>query len=126
MCARAAAVFPDGRVEVSRVESTLPPPSRTLLTLRHLLGLHPTIRFSFVMGADILRERDAWYRFDEIERLVPILVVGRSGYPSPAEELALPPIRSSAIRARLRERRDVADRVPKGVLDYITAHQLYI
>jgi nicotinate-nucleotide adenylyltransferase len=133
MCRRAAAPFGAAAV-VSRVESELPTPSRTLVTLRHLVAQAPEAanappgskdRFALVIGTDILPERDKWYGWEEIERLCDVVVVGRAGYPAPGAQVELPAVSSTDIRARLRRGEDVSGMVPATVLEYIRAHGLY-
>ncbi len=124
MCRLAAARF-GGAAVVSRVESELPTPSRTLATLRHLVAASPGERFALVIGTDILPERDKWYGWDEIERLCDVLDVGRAGYPAQGVQVELPRVSSTEIRARLARGEDVSGMVPASVLAYIRAHGLY-
>ena len=124
MCERAVAPFA-GRVKVSRIEAELgQPASRTLHTLQALHARHPEASFRLVVGADILVERDKWYRWDEVERLAPPIVVGRRGYPSTAG-FELPDISSTEVRARLAAGELAAPLVPTRVLQYITEQGLY-
>jgi nicotinate-nucleotide adenylyltransferase len=125
MCSLACGVFAPGSVSVSRVEEELGGESRTLYTLEHLGRVHPEHRFSLVIGADILREKEAWYRFDLIEKLADLIVIGRSGYASPEGSPVLPPVSSTEIRERLSKGLDVSAMVPARVLAYIRDHDLY-
>jgi len=126
MCRLAAAAFAPGRVEVSRVEQELGGESRTLLTLERLEQTMPGEAFRLVVGADILGEAHKWYRWDEVTRRAPPIVIGRSGHPAvPGAELELPEISSTEIRARLGRGDDVAQLIPRSVGGYIRAHQLY-
>ena len=125
-------------VEVSGVEAHLPPPNRTLETVRHLQAQHPHTDFLLVVGADILKETDKWYGWDELVELVEPFVVGRRGWERPdaaaaaaaAKEedrsvLDLPRVSSSEVRARLRAGRPVDTLVPRSVLHYIRENGLY-
>ena len=124
MCELAMAAL-GPRVRVSRAEEELAQPtSRTLHTLNALRQRHADVAFRLVVGADILAERDKWYRWDEIERLAPPLVVGRRGYPSQSG-LELPDVSSTEVRARLAGGLDASDLVPSAVLAYITERGLY-
>ncbi len=125
MCALLAEPFQRDRVKVSDVEAKLPVPSRTLNTLEYLSQTYPTYGFSLIIGADILQETSKWYRFDEIKRLANILVIGRMGYSSPADDFMLPPISSTSIRKKFFKGHDVSQVIPASVLAYIQAHQLY-
>ena len=124
MCQLAMAPFGD-RVEVSRIEAELGQAhSRTLDTLQALRSRHPEVSFRLVVGADILAERDKWYRWDEIERLAPPIVIGRAGYPSETR-FELPAISSTEVRARLAAGQSAAPLVPSRVLEYIADQGLY-
>lgn len=125
MCRILGRGFPQDTVATSRVEQELGGDSRTLHTIQHLLKAMPGDRFSLVVGSDILQEKEAWYRFNDIERLVPLLVVGREGYTTAEEPMVLPNISSSMIRSKLQRGDDVAALLPAGVLDYIHHHGLY-
>ncbi len=124
MCELAARVF-GGRVRVSRVEADLgQPASRTLDTVLALRERRSDTDFRLVVGADILGERDKWYRWEEIERLAPSIVVGRRGYPSNCA-IELPDISSSGIRSRLGRGESVSSLLPRDVMRYIEEHGLY-
>ncbi len=112
-------------VDVSRVEEDLPGPNRTLDTVRHLYDNHPGFRFMLVVGSDILKETHKWYGWDELVKLVDLLVVGRSGWGSGDHDFKLPDVSSSSIRRRLSEGLPVDHLVPGRVLDYIRKNRLY-
>jgi len=138
MCQLAAGVFGD-RVVVSDIEADLDRPvSRTLDTLEALIARHPDTRFRLVIGADILTETDKWYRWDEIARLAPPIIVGRSGYdrdPEPGDRagpvaplehaIELPRISSTEVRERLSRGQSAVPLVPGVVMDYIAERGLY-
>ncbi len=127
MCERAMRPLGD-RVRVSDIERQMArPSSRTLETLEELGARHRQHSFRVVIGADILRETHKWYRWDEIERVAPPIVVGRSGYPSGASDAGfeLPPVSSTEIRARLGRGESCAPLVPRSVLEYIADRGLY-
>lgn len=125
MCQLACEVFPPERARVTRVEAEDPNETRTLFTLQLLQERHPDVDFVLLIGADILAERDSWYRFDEIRRLVEIMVVGRGGYPGPEGVPVLPAVSSTEIRRRLAAGQDVRGMVPDGVMQVIGYHSLY-
>ncbi len=125
MCELLCAPFEPGRAGVTQVEAVNPDECRTLFTLKLMTERHHEHRFSLIIGADILEEKDQWHRFDEIERLVQVLVVGRGGYPPVPGAPTLPDISSSDIRRRLAVGQDVAGLVPEDVLQYIGYHALY-
>jgi nicotinate-nucleotide adenylyltransferase len=98
---------------------------RTARTLEHLVARHPDRRFALVVGADILRETDKWYRFERVRELARLVVVGRAGHEGPAGAPALPAISSTLIRERLARGEDVGGLVPRKVLDYVRERGLY-
>jgi nicotinate-nucleotide adenylyltransferase len=127
MCELAAAALRG--VHVCAAEAELaddPLCGKTARTLEHLVAKHPAHRFALVVGSDVLRETDKWYRFDRVRELARILVVGREGYPDGAGGAPLlPAVSSTDIRARLARGEDVAALVPRRVLAYVQDRGLY-
>lgn len=123
MCELAAAPF-GGRVRVDDIEREIEADAnRTLETLRALRERHPDIRFRLVVGRDILDEVHNWYRWDEIERIAPPIVVGRAGYGD--AEVALPNVSSTEVRDRIARGASAVPLVSCAVMDYIDARGLY-
>jgi len=126
MCELAAA--PVRGLHVCAAEAELagdPLVGRTVRTLEHLVAKHPDRRFALVVGADILRETDKWYRFDRIRELARLVVVGRAGHEGAPGAPALPAVSSTEIRARLARGEDVGGLVPRRVLDHVRERGLY-
>jgi nicotinate-nucleotide adenylyltransferase len=131
MCRRAARPFGE-RVRVSEVERELgAPQSRTLDTVMELRRRHPGTEFRLVIGEDILAERDAWYRWDDLVALAPPVVLGRAGRagdaadPAGPARLELPDISSTDVRARIARGESAVPLVPRAVMDYIAGRGLY-
>ncbi|MEM9493118.1 MAG: nicotinate (nicotinamide) nucleotide adenylyltransferase [Myxococcota bacterium] len=125
MCQRACRGL-GGRAEVSAIEAELDlPVSRTLDTVNALAERHPGTRFRLVIGADILAETDKWYRWDEVARLAPPLVVGRGGYGDGGAAIELPRISSTQVRAILARGESAVPLVSRSVMDYIAEQGLY-
>ncbi|HTB56507.1 MAG TPA: nicotinate (nicotinamide) nucleotide adenylyltransferase [Polyangia bacterium] len=124
MCELAAAAL-GPRVRVSAVERDLGLESRTLRTVRRLQQDFPAHAFSLVIGADLVAELPSWHDSAELQRSVPLLVVGRDGFDAGAGRLALPRVSSTEVRAALAAGRPVDGLVPRVVLDYIYEHNLY-
>jgi nicotinate-nucleotide adenylyltransferase len=124
MCELAAAAL-GPRVKVSAVERDLGVESRTLRTVRRLEQDFPGHAFSLVIGADLLAELPSWMDSAELQRSVPLLVVGRAGFETGEGRLALPRVSSTEVRAALAAGRPVDGLVPRAVLDYIREHDLY-
>ncbi|HEY4395703.1 MAG TPA: nicotinate (nicotinamide) nucleotide adenylyltransferase [Polyangia bacterium] len=123
MCEAAAAAL-GLRVRVSAIERDLGARSRTLRTIRRLQQQFPEHTFSLVIGADLISELATWYAGEELQRTVPFIVVGRTGFDVPGK-LALPRLSSTEVRDALLAGRPVDGLVPGSVLDYIKAHNLY-
>ena len=97
---------------------------KTARTLEHLRRKHPAHRFARVVGADILPETAGWYRWDRVQELARIVVVGRQGYEGGGEP-AFPLVSSTEIRARIARGADVSRLLPRPVLEYIAERGLY-
>ena len=108
MCELAAAPL-GARVRVSRAEQALAArpgfvASRTLELVEHLAAEHPERAFRLVVGSDIARETDRWYRWDELVRRAPPIWIARPGHPVPphtSRTVEMPDISATAIRAML-------------------------
>jgi len=125
MCRQAFAIYGES-VQVSTLEEQLGGVSRTLDTIIHLTSQHPQWSLRLLVGGDIPEEREKWHRFDEIERLAPPLVVGRSGHQDEGiTGFKLPPVSSSNIRSLAAAGDDVAGFVPATVARYIEKEGLY-
>jgi nicotinate-nucleotide adenylyltransferase len=98
---------------------------KTARTLEHLHAKHPDHAFSLVIGADVLPDTGKWYRWDRVEALARIIVVGREGFPAVPGAPSLPAISSTEIRARLARGEDVSGLVPRRVRAYVEAKGLY-
>jgi len=99
---------------------------KTARTLEHLRAKHPTLGFALVVGTDVLPETSKWYRWDRVQELARIVVVGRQGHPDGAEgRPLLPPVSSTEIRARVARGEDVSALVPRRVCEYIEERGLY-
>lgn len=130
MCEHAAAAL-GPRAQVCRVEAELAArpgfvASRTLDTVDELARRQPGTTWRLVVGADILAETHKWYRWDELIRRAPPIVVGRGGYAEPSG-VAMPDVSSTHIRDLLAagKRDELARLLPQGVLRYIEQHRLY-
>ena len=68
------------RVKTCLIEAELQLSGRTYDTLETLSRRHKEINFSLVIGSDNLNIADQWYRFDEICKKWPLIVMQRPGY----------------------------------------------
>ena len=133
MCELAAVPF-GGRVVVSRIEETVAQQpgfvvSRTFDTIEALAAAHPDSDFRLVVGADILAERDKWYRFSDVVMRAPLIVVGRGGHAPPVGSshvgLDMPEVSSTEVRARLGRGDSALPLVPRSVMEYMRRRGLY-
>ncbi len=125
MCRRMTRPF-GSRAGVSAIEEELGgEASLTLHTLQALDARAPGTSWRFVVGADILRERDKWWRWPDIEKLAPPIVVGRPGYPAPDGAPTLAEVSSTEVRARIARGDDVSALLPRSVAEYISGKSLY-
>jgi nicotinate-nucleotide adenylyltransferase len=127
MCELSARAF-CGRVRVSRIEEELGGNhSRTLDTLIALERRFPGVGLRLVIGSDILGQTSAWYRWDEVARRAPPIVVPRLGHAERTVEdaVSLPDVSSSEVRARAARGESLLPLVPRVVMDYIAERGLY-
>jgi len=124
MCELAMAPLP--RAEVSRIEETLD--GLTLHTLEALRAAHGEWNLRLVMGADVLLESDKWFRFDEVRKLAPPIVLGRAGITSPDAPIPLlPELSSTHVRelAAAKAWDALEPIVPRAVASYLRKRGLY-
>ena len=93
----------------------------SILTLRHLHQQNPQHEFYWLMGSDLIQEKEHWKNFDEIEKMVKIHPIPRASH----EHSPFPNLSSTDIRGRISKCESLADLVPKEVEDYIQARGLY-
>jgi nicotinate-nucleotide adenylyltransferase len=123
-----AAVALGPRVRVSRAEEELAlrpgfVASRTLDLIEHLEA--PDRELHLVIGSDILGETAAWYRWDEVARRAPPIVVRRHGYEG-GIGVDLPAVSSTHVREQVRAGdASLAGLLPREVLRYIADRRLY-
>lgn len=81
------------------------------------------INFTLILGEDNYNSRKKWYKFNEIEKMVGIIYLGRSGTNSELNlPFKFPDISSSKIRNNIKENKLLLD---KDVFQYIIDNGLY-
>ncbi|HET8865696.1 MAG TPA: nicotinate (nicotinamide) nucleotide adenylyltransferase [Gracilimonas sp.] len=124
------------RVSVSTIENSLPKPSYSVQTIRHLKQEHPDTEFFYCMGEDSLSKFHTWKYYREILEECELLVAKRPGVThDEVEEVILDhsyfvehtplDISSSEIRGRVSAGESIEDLVPDKVLEIIEKEQLY-
>ena len=128
MCELMVKPFGD-RAQVNTIESELPGPVRTFELFSALKQRHPEQSFAMLMGADLLAERHRWFRFEELQKLIKIVVVGRGGFAlEPGEdvyEVNLPEVSSSDLRERLSNGKSIDGLIPATIQKYLINSKLY-
>jgi nicotinate-nucleotide adenylyltransferase len=118
-----------GWMKTSRVEQEVAQrggSGRTVETLTYLVERYPDLRFSLIIGSDILKDLPNWKSFDRIQQLVRVLVMYRAGYPAPGT--VGPPVAevsSTQIREMMARGEPPTELVPSVVLDYARKARLY-
>ncbi|MGA8009596.1 MAG: nicotinate-nucleotide adenylyltransferase [Thiomonas sp.] len=117
-------------------------PSYTIDTVRELRAAHPGTAFTFILGADQLRNLPTWNGWEDIVALVDLAAARRLGYDDVAppelltalaahghrlHRLAMAEIDLSATRVRnsIAHGQPLAGLVPAAVAHYIDQHRLY-
>ena len=116
-------------VIIDPIESYLPTPSFTIRTLEELHKRHKA-EYRFVIGSDILFNKDLWEDIGKVFELAPPFVLGRINYDSPdiKTEIELPNISSTKVRKLLKDSKyneELNKIVPYKVLQYIKENKLY-
>lgn len=120
------------------VEFSLPKPSFTANTLRHLSQLYPDYAFTLIIGSDNLQVFNLWRQYDFILNNYHIIVYPRQGdnlqqllelYPQVSGiEAPLLPVSSTRIRALFKanaESTEAKQWLEKSVWEYITRNRIY-
>ena len=144
------AVAGEEKMDICLVEESLPPPSYTIKTLRHLAtGCLAGHELFFVIGSDSLFDLPTWQDYEEILATVHLLVAAREGYAnldimarrlgyridgdrwhSPGKKNIfflsghVPTVSSSALRAALKRGED-CPLLPPAVAAWLRARRLY-
>lgn len=122
------------RIHASVIEFLLDKPSYTIHTLRHLSAEYGTqMRFSILMGADLLAQLPRWKDYAEILAGYPILVYPRGDFgPEPfadrvtwLEGAPLQDLSSTDIRERIQRGESVSGMVAPEVERYIREKGLW-
>ena len=134
MCELAASAL-GARARVLRTEEELAHKpdfvaSRTLDLIEHFGAAYPDVQLRLVVGTDILGETDKWYRWDDVVRAAPLIVIGRAGHELPAGSVAtgvtMPEVSATRVRELLGAKDPgAAALLPQTVLRYIARHGLY-
>lgn len=124
--------FPN--IKSSKIEFDLPQPSYTINTLAHLEELHPTHRFSLLLGQDNLQTFDKWKNYEAILARYHLYVYPRANA-SPGRFEQLPQVHltkapimevsSTFIRESIKHKKDIRFFLPQKVWDEIDLMNFY-
>jgi nicotinate-nucleotide adenylyltransferase len=107
------------RVKVSRIEKEIG--TETVYTvdlIKYILKKETSLDLHLFIGEDNWKCRDKWKNFEEIRKLVKIIVVGRGENSS--NNFSLPDISSTMIREMIKNGTDPSPLLPHGVMEYLT------
>jgi len=140
MCCRLALPFV-GKVIIDSVEAYLSESRSeqtkqcyTIDVVREFTTRHPEVDFTLIIGSDVLEELDKWKEFNEIRKLVEVLVLARGDYVNPNTSIWLydiayfrkPEYSSTEIRELVAKSKSIEHCVPPRVRQYIRKNKLYI
>ena len=129
MCKIMASPF-GNKVSVSDIEKRLPVPSRTY----NLIQEYKERNIVLAIGSDLVNQVENWYRWNDIQKMVKILVVGRNNNDNDYSKIEcecfhypieLSAISSSEIRSMINNRKDITGLVPSRIKKYIYEQGLY-
>jgi len=124
-------------VKVCDIEFTLPKPSYTIDTMRHLQQSFPDVEWLIILGEDSMVSFPRWKKYEELLSDFEILLFPREGeraslhltnnqksvrlFPAP-----LIPISSTEVRKRIAEHLPYEDLIQPQVASYIRSKALYL
>jgi nicotinate-nucleotide adenylyltransferase len=112
----------------SRIELDRPPPSYSVETVEQLQAETSDAEFYFLLGEDNLPQFHTWHRWEDLCRLVQVVVLDRSGedvpYDYPAVRRKID-ISATAIRKRVARGQSIRYLVPEAVERIIRRENLY-
>ncbi len=97
--------------------------SKTYETICFLKEKYKEINFTLILGEDNYQSRHNWYRFEDIEKMVEIIFLGRMNVNTELKlPFKFPSISSSEIRKDIEKNQKLLD---KDVYNYIILNKLY-
>lgn len=129
MCKLMAEPF-GNKVVVSDIERRLPVPSR----IYNVLQEYKASNIVLAIGSDLINQVENWYRWDDIQKMAKILVIGRNNNDNVYSKvdynyfhypIELSTISSSKVRQMILDGKDIAGLVPRKIKKYIDKCGLY-
>jgi len=119
-------------IEVSQLETQLPPPSYSILSARHFKTKYPNSELFWIIGNDQWKKIESWNQIDKLGKIVNFIVFPRDG-----EEPKLNPdfkshfidynfnASSTEVRNSVKINQKVDLPIDQNVLKYINENSLY-
>ncbi|MFC4356077.1 nicotinate-nucleotide adenylyltransferase [Chryseomicrobium palamuruense] len=129
MLSLALSELPESRIET--LELSRGGISYTYDTMVELSENYPNSEIFFIIGADQVEKLSAWYRIDELIKLVTLVAVPRPGYKLftsyDVQQVMIPmlDVSSTELRKRLANRKTVKFLMPDSVATYCEVNRLY-
>ena len=126
--------FKDRRVKIDKTEISSKEKSYTIETIRKIKNKFPKYKFYFIIGSDILKSFDKWYKSKELASEIEFILFERRGHTTNPRHLKIykkvkeniSNISSTKIRNLIKQKGNVSNNVPKEVEDYILKNKLYL
>lgn len=108
--------------------------SYTVDTIKYLQSKYPGVHFSFIMGGDSLKNFHSWYKSEELQLLLPYIVIARPGFEVPKVDVPKQllildkvtlELSSSYIRESIQSGKENRFLLPVDVYQFIKEHRLY-
>jgi nicotinate-nucleotide adenylyltransferase len=120
-------------ISIATYELEKPGNSYSVETLEHFAELHPEHTFSWVVGADQLKQFSKWYRYQDLLSKFQVFVYPRAGYESTPllpgmtllSDVELSGHSSTKIRQAVHQNQSISDMTTPPVAAEINKAQLY-
>lgn len=123
-----AAIKGEPKFEVNDCELLRPPPSYTIDTVEEIRRRERDATIYCLIGEDNVEQLPRWHRFDQLEKIVRIVVLDRSGkqpsHPYPLIHRRID-ISATEIRQRVAQNESIRYLVPDSVEEIIQREKLY-
>ena len=123
-----AATKSEPKFEVDECELLRPPPSYTIDTVEEIRRRESDASIYCLIGEDNVEQLPRWHRFAELERMVHIVVLDRTGKQPPHSYPLIHrsiDISATEIRRRIAQNQSIRYLVPQSVEEIIKRENLY-
>jgi nicotinate-nucleotide adenylyltransferase len=123
-----AAIADETDFAIDQMELHRPPPSYTIDTVESIRGREGGAELFYLLGQDNVAGLPKWHRFDDLQKLVRLVVLDRTGQNADHPHLIVHrkiDISATEIRKRVASHRSIRYLVPQPVEEIIRARGLY-